>query len=85
MGYATVVFEKMPEPGGQIRYGIPDHRLSPELVEHEIGIVRGLGVQFECGHAISTQADLEGLFEQGFDAVFLAPRIRSTLFVGTGG
>ena len=73
MGYATVVFEKMPEPGGQLRYGIPDHRLPPELVEQEIGLVRGLGVRFECGHAISTQAELEGLFEQGFDAVFLAP------------
>ena len=73
MGYATVVFEKLPEPGGQIRYGIPDHRLAAELVEHEIGLVRGLGVRFECGHAIATRADLEGLFEKGFDAVFLAP------------
>ena len=73
LGYATVVYEKMPEPGGQLRYGIPDHRLSSELVEHEIGLVRELGVQFECGHAISTRAQLEGLLEQGFDAVFLAP------------
>ena len=73
LGYATVVFEKMPEPGGQLRYGIPDHRLSSELVAHEIGLVRELGVQFECGHAISTRAELEALFEQGFDALFLAP------------
>lgn len=72
-GYATVVYEKMPEPGGQLRYGIPDHRLSPELVAHEIGLVRDLGVQIECEHPVSTRADLEGLFEQGFDAVFLAP------------
>ena len=84
MGYATVVFEKMSEPGGQIRYGIPDHRLSPELVEHEIGIVRGLGVQFECGRAISTQADLEGLFEQGFDAVFLGPGYDRPYSLGLG-
>ena len=84
MGYATVVFERMPEPGGQIRYGIPDHRLSPELVEHEIGLVRGLGVRFECGHAISTRADLEGLFEQGFDAVFLAPGYDRPYSLGLG-
>ena len=73
LGYATVVFDKMPEPGGQIRYGIPDHRLPRDLVEHEIGLIRDLGVQFECGHAIAAQADLEGLFTKGFDAVFLAP------------
>jgi len=84
MGHATVVFEKMPEPGGQIRYGIPDHRLSPELVEHEIGVVRELGVRFECGHAISTRADLEGLFEQGFDAVFVAPGYDRPYSLGLG-
>ena len=84
MGYATVVFEKMPEPGGQLRYGIPDHRLAPELVEHEIDVVRELGVRFECGHAISTQADLEGLFEQGFDAVFLGPGYDRPYSLGLG-
>ena len=83
-GYGTVIFEKMPEPGGQLRYGIPDHRLSPELVEHEIALVRGLGVQIECEHPISTQADLEGLFEQGFDAVFLAPGYDRAYSLGLG-
>ena len=73
MGYATVVFDKMPQPGGQLRYGIPDHRLSPELVEHELGLVRDLGVEFECGRSVSTRQELEGLLEGGFDVVFLAP------------
>jgi dihydropyrimidine dehydrogenase (NAD+) subunit PreA len=83
-GYATVVFEKMPEPGGQLRYGIPDHRLDRELVEHEIGLVRDLGVQIECDSAISTRADLEGLFEQGFDAVFLSPGYDRPYSLGLG-
>src|ERR1035437_5816899 len=83
-GYATAVFEKMPEPGGQLRYGIPDHRLAPELVEQEIGLIRELGVRFECGHAISSQADLEGLFKQGFDAVFLAPGYDRPYSLGLG-
>ena len=83
-GYATTVFEKMPEPGGQLRYGIPDHRLAPELVEQEIGNIRELGVSFECGHAISTQAELEGLFGQGFDAVFLAPGYDRPYSLGLG-
>jgi len=84
LGYATVVFDRMPEPGGQIRYGIPDHRLPRELVDHEIGLIRELGVQFECGHAISTQADLNGLFTKGFDAVFLAPGYDRPYSLGLG-
>jgi dihydropyrimidine dehydrogenase (NAD+) subunit PreA len=84
LGYATVVFEKRPEPGGQIRYGIPDQRLPAALVEHEIGLIRDLGVRFACGHAIATRAGLEELFEQGFDAVFLAPGYDRPFSLGLG-
>jgi len=83
-GYSTMVFEKMPGAGGQLRYGIPDHRLSSELVAHEIALVRGLGVQIECEHPISTRAELEELFEQGFDAVFLAPGYDRPYSLGLG-
>ena len=71
-GYAVVVYEKMPEPGGLLRYGIPDHRLSQELLDHEIGLIRGLGVRFECNQPIKTQDELERLLQGGYDAVFLA-------------
>ena len=71
-GYATVVFEKMAEPGGLLRYGIPDHRLSRSLLEHEIDLVKGLGVQFECAREVATRDEFEALFEQGFDAAFVA-------------
>ena len=84
LGYATVVFEKMPEAGGQIRYGIPDHRLPRDLVDHEIGLIRELGVQFECGQAMSSQADLDSLFAKGFDAVFLAPGYDRPYSLGLG-
>jgi dihydropyrimidine dehydrogenase (NAD+) subunit PreA len=71
-GYATVVFDKMAEPGGLLRYGIPDHRLSRTLLEHEIDLVKGLGVKFACDKAVATRAEFEALFEQGFDAAFVA-------------
>jgi dihydropyrimidine dehydrogenase (NAD+) subunit PreA len=71
-GYATVVFEKMPEPGGLLRYGIPEHRLPRRLLDHEIDLVRSLGVRFECENAVGTRAQFEGLLQQGFDAVFVA-------------
>ncbi len=71
-GYAAVVYEKMPKPGGLLRYGIPAHRLSRDLLDHEIGLIEKLGVQFECGHALETADDLSALLEDGYDAVFLA-------------
>ena len=41
-------------------------------------------MQFECGHAIATRAELDGLFEQGFDAVFLAPGYDRPYSLGLG-
>ncbi|MBU0640967.1 MAG: NAD-dependent dihydropyrimidine dehydrogenase subunit PreA [Planctomycetes bacterium] len=71
-GYAVVVFEKMPQPGGLLRYGIPDHRLAQDLLTHEIGLIEKLGVRFECNRAFTTHAELEDLLADGYDAVFLA-------------
>lgn len=71
-GYAATVFEKATEPGGILRHGIPDHRLAPDVVEHEIGLIRQLGVRFECGKGISTRGELDELLENGFDAAFIA-------------
>lgn len=71
-GYAVVVYEKMPSPGGLLRYGIPDHRLFPELLDHEINLIQGLGVRFECNHAIKGAGELEHLLQSGFDAIVLA-------------
>jgi dihydropyrimidine dehydrogenase (NAD+) subunit PreA len=84
LGYRTVVYDKMPQPGGQLRYGIPHHRLSPELVEHEVGLIRGLGVEFACGRAITTRGDLERLLAEGFDAVILAPGYDRPYSLGLG-
>ena len=84
-GYAVVVYEKMPEPGGLLRCGIPDHRLSQELLDHEIGLIEGLGVRFECNQPIKTQDELERLLQDGFDAVFLATGCDETYHLGIPG
>jgi dihydropyrimidine dehydrogenase (NAD+) subunit PreA len=71
-GYAVVVFEKMPEPGGLLRWGIPDHRLNQDLLGHEINLIKGLGVRFECDSIVKTRKEMEHLLEDGYDAIFLA-------------
>jgi NADPH-dependent glutamate synthase beta subunit-like oxidoreductase len=71
-GFQVTVFERLSKPGGVMRYGIPDHRLSVEFVEREIKDITDLGVEIRCNTNIASQADLDGLLAQGYSAVFLA-------------
>ena len=68
-GYQVKIFEAEPEPGGQLRFGIPAYRLPKSVVDRDIKNVTALGVEIETGVRID---NLKGLKEQGFDAVFLA-------------
>lgn len=43
-GHAVDVFEKNLEAGGMLRYGIPEYRLSKELVQGEIREIKDIGV-----------------------------------------
>lgn len=71
-GVRTVVFDKRPEPGGMLVFALPEHRLSRAFVRREIEDIRSLGVEFRCSHPISGDQDLNRLFEEGFQAVYLA-------------
>jgi NADPH-dependent glutamate synthase beta subunit-like oxidoreductase len=71
-GFSVVVFEKKDKPGGMLQYAIPEHRLSKEYVDREIEDITSLGVEIRCNQPIATQADLDDLFGQGFEAAYLA-------------
>ena len=49
LGYAPTVFERAEKPGGMMTYGIPSFKLSQEIVDAEIDILREVGVTFKCG------------------------------------
>jgi heterodisulfide reductase subunit A-like polyferredoxin len=68
-GYQVKIFETEPEPGGQLRFGIPAYRLPKSVVDRDIKNVTALGVEIETGVRVES---LKGLEERGFDAVFLA-------------
>jgi len=68
-GYQVKIFEAEPEPGGQLRFGIPAYRLPRSVVDRDIKNVTALGVEIETGVRIG---NLKGLKEQSFDAIFLA-------------
>jgi formate dehydrogenase major subunit len=70
-GHEVTVFERQPQAGGMMRYGIPEYRLPKTTLEKEIDIIRNLGVRIVTGKALGTHLRLEDL-QKDFDAVYLA-------------
>jgi glutamate synthase (NADPH) small chain len=71
-GCEVTVFEAFHQPGGVLRYGIPDFRLPNEVIDAEIENLRKIGVRFECNTLVGrlfTIAQMRD--EMGFDAVFI--------------
>ncbi len=70
-GYEVTVFDAQPEPGGVLMYGIPEYRLSKEVVRREVNKIEGLGVNFKNNIRVGADITVDNLFEEGFDAVFV--------------
>lgn len=70
-GHQVTVFEERPEPGGMMRFGIPDYRLPTEVVEREIAQVLAVGIELQTGKKLGRDFHLDQLKAEGFEAVFL--------------
>lgn len=70
-GFTVEIFEMEPEPGGVLRYGIPEYRLAKDVVNSEIKKIEQLGVVFHCNTTIGTSITVDDLFAHGFDAIFM--------------
>ncbi|MGM9784244.1 MAG: FAD-dependent oxidoreductase [Candidatus Cryptobacteroides sp.] len=72
MGYYPTVFEKNPEPGGMLRYGIPSYKLDKKVIDAEIDVMREIGVEIRTGVEVGRDITLEQLREQGYKAFYVA-------------
>ena len=71
-GCDVTVYEAFHQPGGVLRYGIPDFRLPNDVIDAEIGNLEKLGVKFECNTLVGRLFTIEQMVdEMGFDAVFV--------------
>lgn len=68
LGHAVTVFEKLPQAGGQMRYGIPSYRLPREILDKEIDMIKSIGVEIKCDTAVASAADLK----KDYDVVYAA-------------
>ncbi len=71
-GYQVTIFEAMADPGGMLRYGIPDYRLPRVVLEREIQFLQRFGVELRAGEALDEDYGLAALREDGFEAIFLS-------------
>ena len=72
LGYAVTVFEAAEEPGGMMRFGIPEYRLPRTLIRSEIDRIAGLGVDIRLGHPLAEGFGLKELRAEGYESVFLS-------------
>jgi len=84
-GYECVIFEKLPEAGGMMRYGIPEYRLPYDALDKDVNYIKSLGVEIKYNVTIGKDITLDQL-NKDFDAVFAGTGLhlgRSTRVPGT--
>lgn len=70
LGYSVSVFEALHEPGGVLKYGIPEFRLPNVIVDVEIDNLKKMGVEFINNFIVGKTATIEDLKEEGYQAFF---------------
>jgi glutamate synthase (NADPH/NADH) small chain len=85
-GCEVTVYEAFHEPGGVLKYGIPDFRLPNAVVDAEIRKLEQLGVRFECNTLVGRLFTIEQMVdEMGFHAVFIGTGAGYPSFMGIPG
>ena len=70
-GHEVSIFEALPKAGGMLRYGIPDYRLPPDVLDAEVKAITDMGVGLFTNMTLGEDFTIEGLLDDGYGAVFL--------------
>jgi formate dehydrogenase major subunit len=71
IGISVTLFEAFENPGGMLRYGIPEFRLPRDILKAEIDSILRLGVTLETGIRVGKDLAMEDILAN-YDAVLLA-------------
>ncbi|MEL0190736.1 MAG: FAD-dependent oxidoreductase [Halieaceae bacterium] len=69
-GVKAVVFDRYPEIGGLLTFGIPQFKLEKQVLERRREIFEGMGIEFRLNTEIGVDVDIDDLMAE-YDAVFL--------------
>lgn len=84
LGYAAIVLERDPRPGGLNTYGIAQYKMTPETSLQEVEFVKSLGVEIRTGVEVGKSPSVPDLLRD-YDAVFLGVGLGGTLALGIPG
>lgn len=70
-GFQVTIYEKQKDLGGILKRGIPEFRLSKEIVDKTIAQILSLGIQVRYEQELGKNLNLEDL-ENNYDAIFLS-------------
>ena len=71
-GYGVTIYERLPELGGMLKWGIPEYRLPRKVLDKEIKWITDLGVDVKTGVDFGKDITVDSLFKDGYSAVYLA-------------
>jgi glutamate synthase (NADPH/NADH) small chain len=71
LGHKVTVFEKDEEPGGLLRFGIPDFKLNKSVIDRRINLYKEEGIRFKTKTQVGHDYPVEKLMQE-FDAVCVA-------------
>lgn len=82
-GHAVTIFEAEVEPGGMLRYGIPEYRLPRQVLDDELRLLRALAVDVRTSMRLGANLAWEDLLE--YDGIFVGVGIQRSRGSGVPG
>ncbi|MES2892772.1 MAG: glutamate synthase subunit beta [Bacteroidota bacterium] len=71
VGHTVTVFERDDQPGGLLRYGIPDFKLEKWVIDRRIKLMEEEGVIFKCNANVGVNVSISDLLRE-YQAIVLA-------------
>jgi len=71
-GHKVKVFDAQPEPGGLLRWAIPEYRLPRDVVKRETDYIESIGVEIQTNTSLSHETLFEQMSQKRWDALFLS-------------
>ena len=69
-GVKPVVFDRYPEIGGLLTFGIPEFKLEKEVMSRRRDVFEGMGIEFRLNTEVGRDITIDEILEQ-YDALFL--------------
>lgn len=84
-GYQITIFEKNEQIGGVLRYGIPDFRLSRDVLDNIEERLLDLNVKIRYNALIGPVLTIDKLLEDGYKAIFIGTGVWNPKDIGIKG